>query len=90
MGHVGGPHYFSIQRLNCVINLVSTRVCCCAETLLLSSGLTALGSAYVYANHYANERFAKTTPSAPNDIEENLPVSVDGERLSKTCAPAKF
>jgi len=43
----------------------------------------------VYANHYANERFAKTTPSAPNDIEENLPVSVDGERFGKTCAPAK-
>jgi len=43
----------------------------------------------LYANHYANEHFAKTTPSAPNDIEENLPISVDGERLSKTCAPAK-
>jgi len=25
----------------------------------------------------------KPTPSAPNDIEENLPISVDGERLSK-------
>jgi len=57
---------------------------------LILVGWRPLGSAYVYANHYANERFAKTTPSAPNDIEENLPVSVDGERLSKTCAPAKF